>query len=633
MIVTIDFETKDPYITFGYGAGWTFALRGYTNPEFKLLGASVKIDNTPTEYITDLQKIADIVIRADNLVMHNAQYDVGCLLVLFKLLSITWNYKDVYIYDTMLMAKLLNQHRQSYSLESLSVHYGMTLKDKSILNDYVWDSGLYQKWYKDHYSRNRHKKPKDGDLFQFAITNMDLIPEEIAGAYCDSDVNATYDLFVIFNEELMSDIWSNFDYQVISDNIKACVESRARGIKVDLEIAEINKKLLEQRATLLLSDVYKEIGHQFNINAPTQLVSALKVAGIKHFNKTEKGNESVRKDWLESQGNPICQKIVKIKNYQKLARDFLTKVIDYQQVHRNNGVLESRIFPNLNILGATATGRYSSSAYRAKAGQKSYELNMQQIPKRGEDEEASRYVRAIFVAEDNEQWISADYSSQEPRLQIEFAYRQECNGIDNILKQLIKDPRADIYEIVSITANIKRNFAKTIWLGLSFGMGEAKLCHSLNLPTQIVFNRWGQRREVAGTEGKEILSKYHKSLPFMKELQTNAENLLKNSGSIATIDGRILNNDPPVYYNNDWISFERKGLSKLIQGSAAGVTMKAISNVYRAGLKFMLCIHDEICISTKNNDDIGLLEQHMINTYKMQVPMVVEISKGKSWAD
>lgn len=626
-MVTIDWETKDPYMSLGYGPGWVFALRGYTNPTFKLLGASIKIDDKPATYLTDLHEILIIIKENNEFLMHNALYDIGCILVLFKQFGEELDMKSKIFYDSMIECKLIDQDHFSYSLDACSKRCGGVEKSKSTLTDYVWNSGMYQKWYKDNHKSGKNQRVSEKLLFEFAMSHLDMIPEEIVGDYCNHDVEATYGVHQHAMQHL-NRFPKHFNLEDYSTLIKVCVDIKKNGIPVDVEQAHTTKAFLEGKTKDLLYEIYKEVGYEFNLNSPAQLVKALKTIGIDEFAKSDSGGDSANKDWLAEQPQEICQKISKAKNYIKLTNDFLTKIIKYQQIHIQNGSDDFRIFPNFNILGATKTGRMSSSGSKAK----SLELNMQQIPKRGEDKEAGRYIRAIFVAEKGEQWIGADYSNQEQRLQVEFAHRLQLSSVSLILKTLISEPYSDLHQVVADFCSLSRGKAKTVNLGLSYSMGEAKLCKSLGLPTKWVMTKYGVR-EVAGTEGKAILDQYHQFLPFMKELQNIASTCLMEEGYVTTIDGRKLYLDKACWIDGEYKTFEYKGLSKLIQGSAAGVTMKALINCYNAGLRILLAVHDEIGISTANPEkDREILRTCMENTYDITVPMVVEISEGISWA-
>ena len=629
-MLTIDWETVDPYISLGYGSGWVFALRGYRNPEFRLLGASVKVDNQDTRYITNMDELRSLIREHQIFCMHNAQYDIGCTLYLFALNNEVWDIKNLMFYDTMLMGKLVTQDLFSYSLSSLSNKYGGAVKEGETLTDYLWSSGLYQKLYKEKTGRNKHVRPSEDVLFEMAINNMHQIPDEIVGQYCNADVNATYDLYNIFKRELAK-FPKEFDYVTYSTLIKACIQMKIQGIRVDIDQAVATRDYLEDRAEELSRELYSLAGREFNINSSSQVVEVMKSLGLSSFGVTATGNESANKDWLEHQAHPACKLIIKIKNYQKLARDFLTKIIDYQQIHRQNNNTDNRIFWNLNIFGAVKTGRFSSSGSSKKKG---YELNMQQIPKRGEDSEADRYVRAVFLPDEGDTWVGADYSNQEQRLQVSDACKFGCEGAEELRKILVDSPESDFHQVVANMCGIGRTPAKTVNLGLTYGMGGAKLCHSLGLPTEFVITRSGRRVEVPGKEGKKLLDKYHKFLPFMRQLQDYVNGAIKEYGYIKTLAGRKLYLDKAIKIDGEWVSFERKGLNKRIQGSAADITIAALLNCYNAGLKMLVTVHDEINISSSNVEkDVSTLRECMSNTLPVSVPMLVDISTGNSWAD
>jgi DNA polymerase I-like protein with 3'-5' exonuclease and polymerase domains len=643
-ICIIDFETIDPYISQGYGPGWVFAIRGYQIPEFRILGASVKTLSTneeiefKAEYISDLIKLKELISYFDTFVMHNAQYDIGCMLHLFGVdpSGIRKFLANKTFYDTMLMAKLTNQHKFSYSLEKLSKEGKGAVKQKSTLTDYVWESGMFQAHYKDTHTTQKHTRPSEEVLSEFAFSNLDKIPEDIVGSYCNADVEATYSLFANYEQQLLR-FPKEFKWERYSTLLKACVDMKARGVDIDVPQAIKTRKMLEGKIESLTSQMTAIVGHTFNINAPKQVLQVMQELGLSGFSKTAKGVDSVNKEWFKTQTHEVCKLLVQIKNYEKLSRDFLTKLIDYQHIHVQNGSDSTKIFPSLNIFGATATGRFSSSGTRK--GKKSYELNIQQIPIRGLDEEAGRYVRACFVAPKGSTWLSADYSNQEQRLQVHFANYLSLPGAAEFLQKLISNPDADFHQTVADFCHIARTPAKTINLGLAYGMGGAKLCRSLGLPTQYVWsNKQGREIEVPGEEGEDILKTYHKFLAFMKPLQTYVNDTLYNYKYVKTLAGRKLNIDPPMKIDGEWITFERKGLSKLVQGSGADVTIEAIINCYKAGLQLLFTVHDEInIISQQVEIDRVKLEQCMnanvCKEFNLCLPMKVDVSGGLSWAD
>lgn len=628
-MLVIDFETVDPFITWGYGSGWVFSAN-YGNTEFKILGASIKIDNEDTYYETDHEKIKDIVLGNKFMVMHNAAYDMGCIVALF---GGVFDWTDYMIYDTMVMGKLHTQNLLSYSLSSLGEKFNLpVVKNSALLWDYAWDTGLYQQWVKDTRDINKSTRPSDNVMDQFCKTHMDLFPVELVGQYANYDVDTTYHLYNYLAKQLMY-----INLSTYSDLLKITIGMKQRGIYLDIQAAKKASHKLEDLVKEKTKELYQLCNIEFNLNSVKQIVLAFENIGISGFPVTDKGNKSIGDGWLAEQTHPACVLLSAIRKTKKIKESFIDKLIEYQGMTGCEDKDIGIIYPSFHVLGATKTGRFTSGAY--KAGSK--EVNMQQIPAR--DPVLGPLCRSIFIAPAGEKWITADYSNQEQRLQVHFAAKWKLEGADLVCAEWNKDPHMDYHskvaEMVGFLCDTAcgdctkcgqgRKYAKTINLGLSYGMGSGKLCTQLGLPTAWWKAPSGLNVEVAGEEGKLVLQQYHTMFPFMKKLQDTAASELIRRKYIQTIGGRYLESEF-TYIDPKG----RKGLSKLVQGSAADQIMKALINCQKAGLTLRATIHDEICITSCNPDtDVLLLEEAMTNTYPTLVPMVAEIGVGDNWGD
>jgi DNA polymerase I-like protein with 3'-5' exonuclease and polymerase domains len=87
-----------------------------------------------------------------------------------------------------------------------------------------------------------------------------------------------------------------------------------------------------------------------------------------------------------------------------------------------------------------------------------------------------------------------------------------------------KDGDADFHRTVADMASIPRDQAKIINLGLFYGMGKTKLQAELGLNTK--------------EEAEILFDKYHRSVPFVKELMNKTSAQAQASGSIGTLLGR-----------------------------------------------------------------------------------------------
>ena len=152
---------------------------------------------------------------------------------------------------------------------------------------------------------------------------------------------------------------------------------------------------------------------------------------------------------------------------------------------------------------------------------------MQQIPSR--DDLLGPAVRGLFIPEEGCDWGCFDYSQQEPRLVVHYAADNDIISGDESVQKMVRsfnqDPKMDFHKMVANMANIERKQAKTINLGLFYGMGKAKLQASLNLETR--------------DEAEKLFEKYHSSVPFVKSLMDWTSRDAQRLGEIQTIGGRV----------------------------------------------------------------------------------------------
>ena len=616
--LVIDFETKDPFIGEGYGSGWVFNLN-HDKDEFKLLGAAVYDSlSDKTLYYTDTEELKTKLTECKTWVFFNAQYDVGCILVLFKG-DPSFNLDEYHLIDTQTMTKLHCQDMMRYSLDEACKRFDLVhQKDKGIIGDYAWESGLYQIHKQKETKRQVHKRPADNLLNRWAITNLDLLPDSVVGKYCIQDVDATNNLYMYLNTMV------EYDEEMFSDLIKACLAIRQHGVRVDLAKAkEVSKELLLTE-TALVDDINKEFGLDLNINSPYQLGDFLETIGIGDYPRTAMGNPSVSTEYLESIDNEWTNKLAEARLSHKIRCSFVDKIINYQGFDNNIDGDTGIMYLSHHILGATQTGRFTSGG----GGKKGFELNIQQIPSAKKHKRLGHLCRSMFLPDENETWVSADFSSQESRIQVHYAFQLNCEGSAEIMTAWNEDHNLDFHSKVAEITGLPRQNAKMINFGLSFGMGPTKLCESLGLPTTTMRLSNGKVIPVAGPEGKKVLDQYHALLPFMKEVSDKSNKFLGRNGYITTLGKRKLKLNP--YFKFD----DRKGFSKLIQGSAADMTMKALVAAHRKGLKILNTVHDEINITSSDPEkDSKILKECMETAYELNVPMVAEVTFGKTWGD
>ena len=593
-LLVIDFETKDPYISRKMGSGWVYSI---SNPEsdFKILGASIvweHLDDFSPVYITDHVKIRTMAENADGYIMHNASYDLGCLMALGV------DVKEKVIYDTEVMSRLQNSVRESHSLDNLAKELFNEQKDLEILATGAYQADIKPYTLKEIADKKRAEKkgekyirprPSEAILLRLAYQNLDKLSEEVVGHYCNKDVSLTLKLFRYFKSHPQ---YNDKLARYYSSMAKICNINRARGVRVDhtrlvnaiLDQAEITKSQ-EAKA-------HEVAGRVFNIHSSQETCDALAANGIK-TPKTDAGNPSATTPWLEKRTEPLCEAIVKARQSHKINNDFLLGAKEKLE-HTGDG----RLYPELNLLRAR-TGRFSCTG-----------PNIQQIPS---DPVYGKICRGIYVpTRDTTRWYSLDYSNQEGRLQIHYAAALKCRGIEDMLKAA-QHPDWDMHTIIAEMMGIERKQAKAINLGLSYGMGINKLAESL---------------QVSVPDAEFLKEEYYRAAPYLKDLNFKCKRAMLRKGYIKTLGGRHSRVDPPAYGR----TFEYKALNKLIQGSAADQIMAAMVQAHKANLPVLFPVHDELCM-IGSPVEAGYLKNIMENVYKLHVPVIVEMNSGDSWGD
>jgi len=80
-------------------------------------------------------------------------------------------------------------------------------------------------------------------------------------------------------------------------------------------------------------------------------------------------------------------------------------------------------------------------------------------------------------------------------------------------------------------------------------------------------------------------------------------------------------------------AYTYKSLNRLIQGSAADMTKKAMINLHKEGIVPHLQVHDELDISVKDDKEAKNILDIMENAVRLEVPNKVDYESGKNWGN
>ena len=592
--IAIDLETRDDGINKRMGAGWAsnngeiigFAVavegwQGYF--PFGHFGGGNLIPEQVKQYMKDVCALPATKI------FHNAQYDVGWL----KASGIEVKGKIV---DTMIAAALIDENRWSYSLNALSVEYLGEVKAENDLKEAAASHGVDAK------------------------AEMWKLPAEHVGHYAEQDARLTLLLWQRFKAEIRTQSLETI-WELESNLLPILIEMRFKGIDVNLEKAEQLSKEFVGQEKVLLQKIKKLTNKDIDIWNARQIGEAFDKLGIE-YPRTEKTKEpSFTQNYLFNSPHEISKLIVQAREVNKFHGTFLQGLIKYN----HKGKIHAEINQLRSDNGGTVSGRLSMS-----------NPNLQQIPARNKD--FGPKIRGLFMPLEGHRWGSFDYSQQEPRLVVHYASSiGEGYEGSNELVEAYTNSDADFHQTVADLAGIERKQAKTIGLGLMYGMGKNKLANELGLERE---------------EGDKVIARYNRKVPFVKMLSDRCMKKAENDGVIRTKLGRKCRFD--MWEPKDWglwtsETFENavakygkdnikragtyKALNRLIQGSAADQTKLAIIKCYEAGYLPKLQIHDELCFDIKSKEDEDKIQKIMETCMELKVPSVVDKAIGDNWGE
>jgi DNA polymerase I-like protein with 3'-5' exonuclease and polymerase domains len=600
--IAIDVETRDPDLRKN-GPGWPTG-----NGE--VVGYAIAVDGwscyIPIRHAGGGNLDEKVVNRwlkkvfecpADK-IMHNAQYDAGWI----KRMGFQLNGR---IIDTMLIAALINENRFSYSLNALAYDYLNRTKSQKTLEEAAREFGI---------------DPK-AELWK--------MPAMYVGPYAEADAELALDLWNFFSTELTKeDLWPIANLEL--DLLPCLIEMTWRGVRVDIDRVERTRDNLLKRERDVLKQIKKIAGSDVEIWAAKSIAKAFDHLSI-DYPKTEKGAPSFTKMFLQEHEHPLAKSIVEARNLNKTSGTFINTIMKHCH---SDGRIHSHINQIRSDDGGTVSGRISMS-----------NPNLQQIPAR--DPELGPMIRSLFLPEEGKQWASIDFSQQEPRILVHYAYvygkmrKVLLRGADEFVDAYNENPKTDFHDMVAEMASIPRKQAKTINLGMMYGMGVGKLSEQLDIPLD---------------EAKALVKQYHDRVPFVKGLMVGVMNHLNDrtsSGSLRSLLGRKCRFDlwePDTFAMNKALpykealdtygsttrlkrAFTYKALNRLIQASAADMTKKAMVDLYKAGHLPMIQIHDEMAMSVKDIDEAKKIADIMVSAVPLEVPNKCDIEIGPSWGE
>jgi DNA polymerase I-like protein with 3'-5' exonuclease and polymerase domains len=441
------------------------------------------------------------------------------------------------------------------------------------------------------------------------------------GDYAEQDAALTLKLYQHFKPLIRKEELESI-FNLETDLLPVLIDLTFQGIRFDREKCV---KLIDQfkkREKELHKELKRIVGRDVEIWAADSISKAFDTLNIP-YHKTSAGAPSFTKGFLDNVEHPVAKMIVEAREVNKTHGTFLEPYLGYSEK-------DGRIHPHVNQLrsddGGTVTGRLSMA-----------NPNLQQVPAR--HEVIGPLVRSLFLPEEGQLWAANDFSQQEPRIMVHYATLLNLPGADEAAEGYKNDDSTDFHQMVADMAGVSRKEAKTIGLGLMYGMGKAKMAGSLGLELD---------------EADALIRKFHLNVPFLKGTVNAVMKRIDHqaaNGTIRTLLGRKCRF--PLWEPMEWgvnkalpydeaiikygqrvkRAFTYKGLNKLIQGSAADQTKATMVALHKAGYRVLLQVHDEIALSVATKKEAEEAAQLMINAVKLEVPSRVDVEIGPSWGE
>jgi len=439
---------------------------------------------------------------------------------------------------------------------------------------------------------------------------FDLVGLDVAMDYAAEDADITLCLHQVLKPALaenhMVSVYEKLDRPLVE--ILGSMENH--GIRVD---AVELKRLSDDFATRLQEleiEIHQLAGRSFNIASPKQLGEIL-------FDDLQIPGGKKGKTGAYATGAEILEKLVadghvlpeRILSWRKLAKlkstytDALIKQINVKTKRVHTSYLQA----------GTSTGRLASS-----------DPNLQNIPVRTEE---GRKIRRAFIASENCQLLSADYSQIELRLLAHVA------GIDTL-----KSAFENGLDVHAMTASqvfgvpvegmdpmIRRN-AKAINFGIIYGISAFGLARQLG---------------ISNGQAKDYIDAYFVQYPGIRDYMETTKEQARKFGYVTTFMGRKchvrgINDKNPNVRN----LAERAAINAPIQGGAADIIKRAmiqLPDVLKAenlDAKMLLQVHDELIFDVPNDQldaTTKTVKSVMERAVSLDVPLIVDTGVAGNW--
>ena len=618
--IALDTEGRDSGLSAGRGPGWAIGAGHITGYSMAWDGGAdyypvrdPDTDNFEPENVA--RWVEDHRKAGVEFIFQNSNFDIG------------WMTREgidakgwTKIQDTMNAAVMIDETQYTYNLDDLCARRGIPGKDEKSLLEVGAAFGFHK------------KKDIKQNLWRF--------PARHKAAYAIQDGISTLALWDAQQPDLDDqNLWEA--YQLEMDLVPMVVQMRQRGVRINLERAAAERDYCFGVRDAVFKELRNRIGEKvgmeeigktrwmeriFAAHAPK--IEIPRTPPSKNYPDGQASFTAGSTGWMPKNPHWLCQLIVKADKYNNAAQKFLQGyIIDYTHKGRLHASVNQLLGENEDgSLQGTRTYRFSYS-----------DPPLQQMTSR--DSDLAPRIRGCFEPELRKLWAAADYSQQEYRLIVHFAWLMELTKADIAGQRYIEDPKTDYHSMVADLTGLDRQPAKDTNFAKSYGAGVSKFASMIN-----------QSVEAA----QAIMEQYDREMPFVKELAETCQSLASQRGYIRLLDGArshfprwelAWRPKGEAYFPPQTLEKAREmwpgkrlkradtkdAMNRLIQGSAARQTKKAMRAAYRAGYLPLLQMHDELDFELEDEKQGEEIREIMRDIHPLKVPMQVDVEYGPNW--
>ena len=430
----------------------------------------------------------------------------------------------------------------------------------------------------------------------------DISNKEEVGAY----VYALNSLYSITMKKMQEDGSIKLFEEIEMPLVRVLGDMQFNGMFVEKQEIEKFGKELKERLEKVKKEIYEYAGEEFNINS-TQKLGKILFEKLK-LTEPKKNKKGYATDVETLEGikheHPIVEKVLEYRSLIKLSSTYVDGLIAFINPK------DSRIHAVFNQT-ITATGRISCT-----------DPNLQNLPSH---EGEGKNIKKSFKAKDGYVYVDADYSQIELRVLAHISKDETMIKAFNNDEDIHREVASKVFGVpITKVTKEQRSNAKAVNFGIIYGITAFGL---------------SQQLKIGRKEAQNYINSYLKKYGGIKEFMEGIVKKAEEEGFVETLFGR--RRYVPELKSNNYVVRQfgtRVAMNTPIQGTAADIMKIAMNKVFDRikdlDAKVVLQVHDELILEVKEEQKEQakqILQSSMENAAKLDVPLKVELSEGKTW--